>query len=146
MAVRPNVGKVGTAPSPASKDRSQRLSQVRSLGQVAELPNPAPASSEKSLPVQAGAADKYITDREQKRINGFDIPKHVRYTAANAGPASYAGSRCVDGQMLVLLRRDDAVMVLDVDDATARRLKRLPLGAQVGVDAHGVIRQKGRSR
>jgi hypothetical protein len=96
--------------------------------------------------VTVTAADKYISEREQKRVKGFDIPKHERYTADNAGPALYAGIRRVDGQMLALLKRGDAVMVLEVDDATAQRLKRLPLGAQVGMNAQGVIRKKGRSR
>jgi hypothetical protein len=168
-ATRPKVGKAGTAPPPASKDRLQRLSQVRSLGQVGALPAGEPAEPTRvsssaamadTVPHRPGpdapvamapvvavtAADKYISEREQKRVKGFDIPKHERYTADNAGPALYAGIRRVDGQMLALLKRDDAVMVLEVDDATAQRLKRLPLGAQVGMNAQGVIRKKGRSR
>jgi hypothetical protein len=94
----------------------------------------------------AGAADRYISEREQKRVNGFDIPKHARYTSHNAGTATYAGTRRVEGQGLALLRQGDQVMVLEVDDATVRRLKRLPLGAKVGVNAQGVITAKGRSR
>jgi hypothetical protein len=92
------------------------------------------------------AAEKYVAEREQKRVNGFDIPKHARYTALNAGAATYVGTRRVDGQALALLRQGDQIVVLEVDAATARRLKRLPLGAQVGVDARGVIKAKGRSR
>lgn len=94
----------------------------------------------------SAAADRYITEREQKRINGFDIPKHARYTASNAGPATYAGTRRVDGQALALLRQGEQVMVLDIDEATARRLKRLALGAQVRVSAKGAVKAKGRSR
>jgi hypothetical protein len=94
----------------------------------------------------SGVADKYVAEREQKRVNGFDIPKHARYTASNAGPATYAGTRRVDGQALALLRQGDQVMVLEIDEATARRLNRLSLGAQVGVSARGVIKAKGRSR
>jgi hypothetical protein len=92
------------------------------------------------------AAGKYVAEREQKRVNGFDIPKHARYTALNAGPATYAGTRRIDGQALALLRQGDQVMVLEVDEATARRLTRLALGAQVGVNAQDVIKAKGRSR
>jgi hypothetical protein len=91
-------------------------------------------------------ADRYIAEREQKRVNGFDIPKHTHYTALNAGPAAYAGTRRIDGHPLALLRQGAQVMVLEVDEATARRLGRLPLGAQVGVSAQGVIKAKGRSR
>jgi hypothetical protein len=93
-----------------------------------------------------GAADRYISEREQKRVNGFDIPKHARYTSHNAGTATYAGTRRVDGQGLALLSQGNQVMVLEVDDATVRRLRRLPLGAKLGVNAHGVIKAKGRSR
>ncbi|MGZ4823083.1 MAG: TraI/MobA(P) family conjugative relaxase [Terriglobales bacterium] len=105
---------------------------------------PRPASGRSSTGVSA--LDKYITEREQRRAIVSDIPKHVRYTALNAGAAEYAGCRHVDGQILALLKRDDEVMVLAVDDATARRLRRLRLGAQVGVNAQGVIGKKGRSR
>jgi hypothetical protein len=92
------------------------------------------------------AAARYVAEREQTRVNGFDIPKHARYTSLNAGAATYAGTRRVDGQALALLKQGDRLMVLEVDAATARRLKRLPLGAQVSVNAHGVIKAKGRSR
>ena len=89
---------------------------------------------------------KYIAEREQKRLNGFDIPKHARYTPFDAGTASYAGIRRVDDQALALLRQGERVMVLEVDDATAQRLKRLPLGVRVEVNARGAVKAKGRSR
>lgn len=92
------------------------------------------------------ASDRYIAEREQKRVNGFDIPKHARYTAVDAGIASYAGIRQIDNQALALLKRGEHVMVLEVDDAAARRLKRLPLGARVEVNARGAIKAKGHSR
>jgi hypothetical protein len=105
--------------------------------------NPA-ATTRRAL--TSGAADRYVAEREQKRVNGFDIPKHARYTSLNAGAAAYAGTRRIDGHALALLRQGDAVMVLEIDEATARRLRHLPLGAQVGVNAQGAIKSKGRSR
>ena len=104
-----------------------------------------PAATERRA-LATGAADRYITEREQKRVNGFDIPKHARYTSLNAGAAAYAGTRWIDGHALALLRQGDAVMVLEIDEATSRRLRHLPLGAQVGVNAKGAIKSKGRSR
>ncbi|MFC5460750.1 TraI/MobA(P) family conjugative relaxase [Massilia niabensis] len=92
------------------------------------------------------ASGKYVAEREQKRVNGFDIPKHARYTHFDAGTASYAGIRQVDDQALALLRRGELVMVLEVDDAAAQRLKRVPLGTRVEVNARGAIKAKGRSR
>jgi hypothetical protein len=92
------------------------------------------------------AIGKYVAEREQKRVNGFDIPKHARYTHFDAGTASYAGIRRVDDQALALLRRGELVMVLEVDDAAAQRLKRVPLGTRVEVNDRGAIKAKGRSR
>lgn len=93
-----------------------------------------------------GAAGRYIAEREQKKIDGFDILKHARYTALDAGVAAYAGTRRVDGQVLALLRQGNQVKALEVDAATAQRLGRLPQGARVDVSARGVIKAKGRSR
>lgn len=92
------------------------------------------------------ASDRYIAEREQKRVNGFDIPKHARYTSIDAGTASFAGIRRIDDQALALLKRGEQVMVLEVDDAVAQRLRRMPLGARVEVSARGAIKAKGRSR
>jgi hypothetical protein len=122
----------------------------RSAG--SSTPSKDPASMRGSSAATSGSdrdisvAAMYIAEREQKRVNGFDIPKHAHYTALNAGAAAYAGTRRVDGHPLALLRQGAQVMVLEVDEATARRLARLPLGAQVGVSARGVIKAKGRSR
>jgi len=52
----------------------------------------------------------------------------------------------VDGQLLALLKRSEEVMVLPIDDATARRLKRIAVGDTVTVTADGSIKTKGRSR
>ena len=91
------------------------------------------------------AADKYIAEREAKRTQGFDIKKHTRYTDG-ASPLAFAGARQIDGQALALLTRDEEIMVLPVDAATAQRLKRMALGAPVTLTAAGSIKSKGRSR
>ena len=74
-----------------------------------------------------------------------DIPKHVRYHE-HQGPAAFAGIRQVEGQLLALLKNGDEVMVLPIDAASARRLKRLTIGDAVTVTARGLIKKKGRSR
>lgn len=91
------------------------------------------------------AADKYIAERESKRLNGFDIPKHARYTAAE-GELTYAGTRRIDGCALALLQRGGEVMVWPVDEATARRLSRIAIGSHVAVTPTGSIRTRGRGR
>jgi hypothetical protein len=91
------------------------------------------------------ASAKYVFEREQRRLTLSDIPKHLAYDGFQ-GRAAFAGLRTVDGQLLALVKRRDAIMVVPVDDATARRLKRLARGDMVTVASHGVIRTKGRSR
>jgi len=92
------------------------------------------------------AADKYIAEREEKRLKGLEIPKHVRYSEGK-GEVQYAGTRLIEGQSLALLRHGDEVLVLPIDAATAQRIKRLAVGEPVTVIAQGSIRKsKGRSR
>jgi len=168
VATKPKVKRVGSAPSPASKDRLRPLSQLGavSIGDhqapaapaapaqptVPTLRTPATQPLADQLAAEPGkraglaAAAKYIAEREQKRALGFDIPKHISYTEGNDRAAVYAGIRQVDGQALALLKHGDEVQVLPVDEATARRLKRVPVGSQVGVTSKGAIKTKGRSR
>lgn len=92
------------------------------------------------------AADRYIAEREAKRQNGFDIPKHCRYTAGD-GTLAFHGIRHVEGQTLALLKRGDEVMVMPIDPAAVRRLTRIAIGDVVSISAKGSItRSKGRSR
>lgn len=202
---KPNVGRLGTSPPPASKDRLQRLSKLGTIV-IGERVTPvapakpaqpmtaarpkvrragaAPPPAKRQPPPRPGAilattlsaaapttsrpaasspadvngtqttnatdqtraADRYITEREQKRALGFDIPKHVHYTADKDRTALYAGLRQIDGQALALLKQGEEVQVLPIDEATARRLKRISLGTQIGVTSKGAIKTKGRSR
>lgn len=90
------------------------------------------------------AADKYIFEREQKRINGFDIPKHVRYhNDIDKAIVEFGGIRQVDGHTLALLNHGAEVMVLPADEASVRRLKRLAVGDAVTMTARGVFKTKG---
>ncbi|MDS4071295.1 MAG: TraI/MobA(P) family conjugative relaxase [Candidatus Competibacter sp.] len=91
------------------------------------------------------AVDKYIAEREEKRLKIFDIPKHRRYNEDDSGAAIYAGSRQIDGHSLALLKRGEEVIVLPIDEASARRMKRLALGDPVTV-TKGSIKMPGRSR
>ncbi|KQN65202.1 hypothetical protein ASF04_20020 [Duganella sp. Leaf61] len=110
-----------------------------------------PADATKNIQIpsktrQLRAAEKYIIEREQKRVNGFDIPKHKLYTFSEDTSAEFAGLRRIDAQALALLRLGDGIAVLPVDDATAQRLKRLPRGQTVTVTAAGTVKRKGWSR
>jgi len=94
----------------------------------------------------AKPAEKYIAEREAKRLAGFDIPKHKPYTQI-AGPGEFAGLRVIDGKPLALVKRNDEIEVVAIDDLAAARLQRLSLGTRISIDPSGVIKKsKGRSR
>ena len=91
------------------------------------------------------AAEKYISEREGKRQQGMDIPKHRPFEAGDA-PLSYAGIRKVDGQTLALLDRGDERMVLPIDATSEARATRMKIGDPIQIAADGTIRSRGRSR
>ena len=154
---KPNVGRVGSAPPPASKDRLRALSKLGdiAIGHRVVMPVPVPEPQISSRPSAEAiarlssaeqAGEKYVIEQEQKRSNGFDIPKHSRYNFGKEFAAAFAGIRQIDGQALVLLKAGDEILVMPVDESTARRLRRIPLGQQIAVQAQGAIKTKGRSR
>ncbi|EOW8879060.1 TraI/MobA(P) family conjugative relaxase [Escherichia coli] len=167
LAGKPDVGRVGRNPPPQSQHRLRTLSALglvqlagrsevllpRDVSRHLEQQGTQPDNQlRRNLfgpgvkPEAAAAAEKYISERESKRAKGFDIPKHSRYTDG-AGGLSFAGVRNVDGQTLALLKRDETVMVLPIDQATARRLSRIAVGDPVSVTPRGSIKtSKGRSR
>ncbi len=164
---KPNVGRIGRVPPPQSQHRLRTLSQLGVVrltgGSELLLPRDVSghmeqqgAKSDHALrravfgsrvkPEQIAAADKYIAEREQKRLKRFDIQKHYRYTVEQ-GAFAFAGTRHVDGQILALLKRDDGVLVKPIDLATARRLTRVSVGDAVSVTAKGLVKtSKGRGR
>lgn len=166
-ASKPDVGRVGRKPPPESQNRLRGLSEL-SLVRIASgsevlLPSDVSGHVEQQgakpdnglrrdifgtgrVAASTLAADKYIAEREDKRAKGFDIPKHSLYNHDNAGPVNFAGVRQIEGQSLALLKRGEEIMVLPVDDATARRLKRVAVGDAVTVTRQGSIKTKGRSR
>lgn len=164
---KPNLGRVGSAPPPASKDRLRPLSKLGDIAIDDRAPMSA-ATSHPSISPQATvpfaelprmvtrqaplvspaeqAAEKYVIEREQKRCNGFDITKHSRYNFSKEMSAVFAGMRQVEGQHLALLKISDEIFVKPVDESTARRLKRLAVGQHIVVKTQGVIKTKGRGR
>lgn len=165
---KPNVAGIGGEPPPFAKNRLRALS---SLGVVrfarrSEMLLPSDVSRElehegaesnnqlrwgvsrsRGIEVdQFKAADKYIAEREEKRLKGFDIPKHSRYTNQTS-QLSYGGIRNVDGQSLGLLRHENEILVLPIDEPTAQRMKRVRVGEVVTVTSKGSLKRvKGRSR
>ncbi|ARQ77065.1 hypothetical protein B6D87_23065 (plasmid) [Pseudomonas fragi] len=151
---KPGVIPVGGKPPAMLRERLQPMSKIRELpvdGPISvpgmprpPMPKPAP---EITMPAQPkSAADKYIAERTSKRAKGFDIPNHRRYTQDDKGAALFAGTRQIEGETLALLKRDEEIIVLSVDAATARRIKRYSLGDAVTLNDKGAVTKKGRSR
>jgi hypothetical protein len=163
---KPDLGGIGRRPPPQSQNRLRELSelgvvQLANRGELL-LPRDVPDHLEQqgAKPdhgvrrdvfrpgiVAAGqaAADEYIAEREAMRLKVSDVPKHRRYDlTAGGGPAAFAGLRQVEGEMLVLLKRGEEVLVLPADAGTARRLRRVTIGTAVTVTAKGsVVKAKG---
>lgn len=91
------------------------------------------------------AAKKYIDEREQKRLKLYDITKHSLYNG-QCGAVTYVGTRNVDDHVLALLKQGDEFIVLPIDHAIARRLKRVRIGSLVTITPKGSIKtSNGRS-
>jgi len=167
---QPHAIGVGRNPPPQSRNRLHALSQLGvvrlSAGSEVLLPGDVPHHVEHQRtqrddavrrPAARGvesqvvappdrAARLYIEEREQKRAAGFDIKKHRRYNDRDSGEVAFVGVRTIESQNLALLSRGDEILVLPVDAATVRRLKRLTLGEPVTANERGAIKTKGRSR
>lgn len=172
---KPDIGCIGRTPPPQSQNRMRALSKLGVVriasGSEVLLPRDVPGHMEQhgtkpdyslrrgvSGPggwLEAGpqykseqikAMDKYIAEREEKRLKGFDIPKHMHYTNED-GVLLFAGMRNVDSQNLALLKRGNEVLVMPIDQTTAHRLKRITVGDAVSITPQGSIKtSKGRSR
>jgi len=142
--------RVNTSSSPAGTGETRKTSSTKPEREAEKEAGLSPVSTKNihtsSKSRQLHAAEKYVIEREQKRVNGFDIPKHKLYTFSEDTSAEFVGLRRIDAQALALVRLGDGIAVLPVDDATAQRLKRLPRGQTVTVTAAGTIKRKGRSR
>jgi hypothetical protein len=162
---KPDIGRIGRNPPPESQHRLRSLSELGVVriasGTEVLLPGHVPGHVEQ----QGAAADnglrrafpgtgvsgplaavgKAIIEPEQKIAILNDIPKYARYDGFK-GAAFFASIRNADGQVLALLKQGEEIKALPVDDATARRLKRLAVGDPVTVTANGALKTKGRSR
>lgn len=167
---KPNVSRPGSDPPPQRRNCLRTLSQLglvhidhrsdvllsgdvshnmEQQGAKADQPLRRPIFGAGIKQEQLQAMDKYIAEREAKRLLHMDIPKHCRCESVPSGILSFAGVRNIEGQSLALLKNEDSViMVLPVDKATIRRLSRIAVGAQVSITTKGSIQTtpKGRSR
>jgi len=167
---KPDIGGIGNIPPPQSQNRLQTLSElsVVRLANGTEMLLPRHVShhmeqqgtqsnyslrreisrkvGEALFSPGRSAADKYIAERELKRLEGFDIPRHTRYTEGE-GTISFRGIHNIENQTLALLKRNDEVIVMPIDQATVRSLSRIAVGDAVSITPTGAISiLKGRTR
>ena len=92
------------------------------------------------------SADLYINEREHKRLTMPDIKKHRRYSEADSGLVTFMGVRHVAGESLVLLKRNEVILVMPIDEKTVNSLNRLAIGDSVTCTGRGIVKTKGKSR
>jgi hypothetical protein len=97
-------------------------------------------------PLSFAAVDLYIQEREQKRLKILDILKHRRYTNADVGVMAFMGIRHSAGESLALLKRDEVILVMPIDEKTTQRLSRLAIGDPVTCKGLGIVKTRGKSR
>lgn len=168
FSAKPNIGGVGSQPPPESRNGLRKLSNLdvvriasgsemllpghvsNRLEQQGTQPDNAlrrPISRAGLDAAAIAAADQYIEEREQKRIKIVDISKYRRYNEADIGNAIFSGIRRVEGQSLVLLKRGEEIVVMPINEATVRQMKRLSIGDPVTIAENGSIKTtKGRRR
>ena len=164
---KPHIGRIGQQPPPESKNRLRGLSQLGmvQLSKRGEMLLPSHVSGHLehqrtqsndgmrrnvsrpgAVNFISDAADKYIAERELKRQKIADILMHRRHHKNDVGLVQFAGIRQVDGEMLVLLHRQNQMIVLPMDSATVERLKRLPIGDDILLTSKGIVTNRGRKR
>lgn len=164
---KPNLGSVAVIPPPEARNRLRNLSElgvvrIKEGGEMllpsavsGHLEQPG-AQSDNTLrrrvsrgelaPPSFAAADRYIEEREQKRLKILDIMEYRRYTIADVGVLAFAGVRQIAGESLALLKRNEVILVMPIDEKTANRLSRLAIGEPVTCSGIGSVKTKGRSR
>jgi len=164
---KPNLGSVAVIPPPEARNRLRSLSELGVVrikeggemllpGAVSGHLEQRGAQSDNALrrrvsrgelaPPSFAAADQYIEEREQKRLKILDIMEHRRYTITDVGVLAFAGVRRVAGESLALLKRNEIILVMPIDEKTANRLSRLAIGDPVTCTEIGIVKTKSRSR
>ncbi len=165
---KPNLGRIGCHPPPESRNRLRDLSDVavvriasgtevllpshvsNHLEQQGTQPDHSlrrPLSGARVAAEGRVAVNKYIEERNQKRVLLTNILKHRPYSHGDVGEAAFAGLRKVDDQTLALLKRSDEIVVVPIDETTVRKLNKLSLDDPVTLTQQGAIKTtKGRHR
>ncbi len=165
---KPNIGRLGHQPPPESRNRLRNLSDVAVVsfaggGEVLlpshvpnHLDNPAtqpnnplrrPLSWARLDSQSVAAASHYIDERNLKKIKILDIVRHRLYAESDSGQVVYSGIRHIEGVSLALFKQQNEMIVMPINESSARQLNRLAIGDAVTLSQNGSIKtSKGRSR
>jgi hypothetical protein len=165
---KPNIGRVGHQPPPESRNRLRNLSDVAVVsfarGSEVLLPSHVPnhLDNQATQPdntlrrplswarldsTSVSAETRYIEERNTQRIKILELARHRLYTELDVGPVVYAGIRHIEGVSLALFKQQNEILVIPINDSTARQLNRLALGDSVTLSKNGSIKtSKGRGR
>ena len=165
---KPNLGRIGCHPPPESRNRLRDLSDVAVVrlasgtevllpghvsdhleqqGTQPDKPLRRPISGASVTPEGRVAANKYIEERNQKRVLLTNILKHRLYSHSDVGEAAFAGLSKVDDKTFALLKRSDEIVVVPIDETTVCKLNKLSLDDPVILTQQGAIKTtKGRRR
>lgn len=89
--------------------------------------------------LKSKAVDKYINERNTKRRVFDDISKHMAFSSSDSGRLNFAGLRKFDNGQLALFKSNETILVLEINNATANRLRRVKLGHDVNVSEQGIV-------
>jgi len=164
---QPNLSLNGKQPPPASKNSLRNLSQLSvvqlSSGGEMLLPRHVPNHLEHQRaksndPLRRGvsrsvgihfnsiATTQYIAERESKREKMVDIPKHRIFDPGDQGMVQFAGIRQINDEFLALLKREEQIIVLPIDQNQLQKMKRLSINAPIKLTSKGALVFKGRRR
>ena len=162
---KPYVSRVGRKPPPESQNRLRNLSELGLVridngtevllpGNVSnhmeqqrtEPDNTVRRDIHRTGITQSQAVDNYISEREEKRMKGISIPLHRHYRQGDEGSTTYAGTRQIGGHSMALLKKEEDIIVMPVDEATANRISRLKVGETLTLKPDGSMTRKARSR
>ena len=103
-------------------------------------------ANKNSAHIDNSAADKYISERNNKRSSGFDIMNHRRFEQKDEGVFAFAGLRNIGGQAVALFKSGEEILALAINESTASKLKHQRLGKAIEVRADGNCQVKGNTR
>ena len=69
-------------------------------------------------------AEKYIAEREAKRMKGIDIFQHRLFNKNDIGSFAFAGIRKIDNQNLVLLKSAKEILIHPIEENIISKLKK----------------------